>query len=391
MLYDFNVLIDRRQSECAKWNAFDDDVLPLPVADMDFRSPQPVLDALHQRVEHGVFGYPEWGKPKSTLMLGLRDLILERLQSRYAWHVSPEALVFFPGVVSGLNLACHALGGPDMGILIQPPVYPPFIHLAENSNSVYQQAQLQHQPDGSYEIDWQVFTGAFTPQSKIFVLCNPHNPVGRVFREDELRRLAEVCLERGVTILSDEIHCDLLFSGQTHIPIASLDPEIARNSITLMSPSKTFNLAGLFCSFAVIENPELRLRFAHAQEGRTGGVNLMGLVAAEAAYRDGQEWLDQLLVYLEANRNFLTSYVNAELPGIRMAAPEGTYLGWLDCRAAQLPEPPYEFFLSRARLALGDGKGFGLGGEGFVRLNFGCPRSLLSEALERMRRALADL
>ena len=202
--------------------------------------------------------------------------------------------------------------------------------------------------------------------------------------------MAEVCLRRNLVIVSDEIHCDLIFSGQTHFPTASLDEQVAQRTITLMAPSKTFNIAGLEFSFAVIQNPELRKRFQHANKGLVGGINLMGWVAALAAYRDGQEWLDQVLKYLEANRDFLYETVQKKLPGIRMSKPEGTYLAWLDCRGAGIPGSPYEFFLEKARVALNDGKTFGRGGEGFVRLNFGCPRSILAEGLERMRTALRD-
>lgn len=394
MQYDFDHPPERRNSECSKWNAYDEDVLPLPVADMDFKSPQPVLDALQHRVAHGVFGYPEWlSACKSTLLNSLQDLIVERMQKLYSWSIKTEDLVYFPGVVPGLNIASQALVGPRDGVLIQPPVYPPFLHLAKNAGAADQQAPLQRMSDGRYKIDWDVFEQGFNPDTKVFVLCNPHNPVGRVFQKEELERMAASCLDKGVTILSDEIHCDLLFSGQQHMPIAALDPEIGMNTITFMAPSKTFNLAGLYFSFAIIQNPELRKRFNKTKENRTGGVNVLGMVAAEAAYRQGQEWLEQLLRYLEGNRDFLARFVAEELPGVRMAIPEGTYLAWLDCRDAGIledegGETPYSFFLNRARVALNDGNGFGPGGEGFVRLNFGCARSVLAEALQRMKAAL---
>ena len=199
---------------------------------------------------------------------------------------------------------------------------------------IRQEMELTRNPDGSYAIDWEAFEAAFTPETRMFLLCNPHNPVGRVFRQDELERMAEICLRHGVIICSDEIHCDLLFSGQRHIPIASLNPEIARNTITLIAPSKTYNIAGLGCSIAIIQNESLRRRYRQAHKGLVHGVNVLGWVAGEAAYRDGQEWLDQLLVYLEANRDCLYDFVQHELPGVQMAKPEGTYLAWLDCREA---------------------------------------------------------
>jgi cystathionine beta-lyase len=223
----------------------------------------------------------------------------------------------------------------------------------------------------------------------MFLLCNPHNPVGRVYRHDELERLAEICLSHNVIICADEIHGDLIYRGQQHVPIAALDPEIAQHTITLTSPSKTFNLAGLQCSIAIIQNAELRRRYLEAKHGLVAWVNLMGLIAAQAAYREGQAWLDQLLIYLEANRDALHDFVRDELSGIHMAKPEGTYLAWLDCREA-IDGNPYEFFLREARVALGDGASFGRGGGGFVRLNFGCPRATLMEALTRMKRALDD-
>jgi cystathionine beta-lyase len=219
-------------------------------------------------------------------------------------------------------------------------------------------------------------------------MCNPHNPVGRVFRQGELLRLAKICLRKGVVICSDEIHCELLFSGERHTPIPSLAPEIAPNIITLMAPSKTFNLPGFQFSFAIIPDKILRTRYMQAGKGLAGWINIMGWVAARAAYQDGQDWLAQLLAYLEGNRDDLYGYVQDELPGIRMVKPEGTYLAWLDCRELDLPNSPYEFFLQHARVAFNDGAMFGKGGEGFVRLNFGCPKPLLIEALGRMKSAL---
>lgn len=391
MQYDFDMIHDRRASESAKWHTYDSDVLPLFVADMDFQSPQPVIEALHARIDHGIFGYPEWTTRKSGLYQRLYQVIIERLDRLYGWKVNPEEIVFFPGVVPALHAACHVLAGPGAGVLVQPPVYPPFLALARNTGAEHQEAPLSQDCDGKYEVDWQAFEAAIQPNTRAFVLCNPHNPVGRVFRRAELEQMAQICLSHGITIVSDEIHCDLVYPGEQHIPIATLDPEVARHTITLMAPSKTFNLAGLNTSFAIISDPRLRERFIQMQHSYTGGVNLLGLVAAEAAYRYGQEWLDQLLVYLDQNRNFVVDYVHRELPGIKTTLPEATYLAWLDCRAANLPQDPYTFFLEKARLALNDGRTFGTGGEGFVRLNFGCPRAVLAEALARMKDALATL
>jgi cystathionine beta-lyase len=254
-----------------------------------------------------------------------------------------------------------------------------------------QDALLNRQSDGHYEIDWGAFETSVTDQTRVFILCNPHNPVGRVFRRDELVRMAEICLDKGVVICSDEIHCDLLYKGQKHIPIASIDKEIALHSITLMSPTKTYNIAGLQCSFAIIQNQELRKKLENAMGGLVMWVNLIGLNATLTAYREGQEWLDQVLEYLEGNRDFIIEYVKSQLPGVQMAKPEGTYLTWLDCRNTGIQGNPYEFFLKEAQVALNDGLTFGRGGEGFVRLNLACNREVLAEALERMKAALEKI
>jgi len=285
-------------------------------------------------------------------------------------------------------LACHTLADPGGSALVQTPVYPPFLSAAKNAGMTRQDSPLLPDADLSYQIDWTGFEAAITDQTRLFILCNPHNPVGRVFRRDELERMAEICLRRGVPICSDEIHCDLLYRGHQHIPMASLSPEVARSTITLMAPSKTFNIAGLQCSFAIIQNPNLRQAFQQAGQGLVGWVNVMGLVAGLAAYRHGQAWLEALLPYLQANRDFLHQYVREHLPGVKMGLPEGTYLAWLDCRQAGISGSPYDFFLKEARVALNNGEAFGPGGEGFVRLNFGCPRATLVQALEQMRAAL---
>ncbi len=387
---DFDTIIDRRHSDSIKWGLYDEDVLPMWVADMDFTAPQPVIEALRKRVDHGVFGYPMdlLNKPGKTD--NFRNAIREWLERLYHWKVDPEAIVFVPGVVTAFNLVAHALAGPERGVLIQTPVYPPIFHVGKENRVLQQETPLTLQMDGSYTIDFDRFEAAITPQTSMFLLCNPHNPVGRVFTRRELERMGEICLRHGVTICSDEIHSDLIYSGQTHIPIAMLDPELARHTITLMAPSKTFNIAGLECSYAIISDAELRRKITSATQGLVSWVNLMGIEAATAAYQKGEGWLKRLMTYLEANRDFLVEQVQ-DLPGIKMAKPEGTYLAWLDCRDAGIPDNPFKFFLDRGRLALNDGVTFGPGGEGFVRLNFGCPRALLKDGVERMAKALKTL
>jgi cysteine-S-conjugate beta-lyase len=387
MRYNFDQLPQRRNTESAKWRIYPEEVLPLWVADMDFVSPEPVVRALRAAVDHGVFGYPRGLHGEGPELPEYADVIVERLRARYAWQIEPQDILFLPGIVVGLNVMSNMFRAQGGSLVVQPPVYPPILDTAQTAGLTRREAPLLRQPDGPYAVDWDQFTAAFQADTRAFVLCNPHNPVGRVYHRDELNRMAELCLAHDVVICSDEIHSDLIYRGQPHTPIASLAPEIAQRAITFIAPSKTFNMPGLQASIAIIQNAELRQRFQAARQMLVHGINLLGLVAMCAAYSEGQEWLEQLLVYLEANRDFLYDFVNNELPGLNMAKPEGTYLAWIDCRGAQL-EKPYDFFLNNARVALSDGAIFGTGGQGFVRLNFGCPRSMLEEALIRMKQAL---
>jgi cystathionine beta-lyase len=355
------------------------------VADMDFRSPEPVIQAIQDRAAHGVFGY-------AGELPGLHQAVVDRMVQRYGWDVQPEHLVFMPGVVTGFNMAAHAFVGAGEGVLIQTPVYMPFLDVARNVGGLFQQAELARDSNGQYNVDWEKLEANITSDTRMFLLCNPHNPVGRVYTRVELERMAEICLRHNLIICADEIHSDLVFPGYNHIPMALLSPEIEQKTVTLIAPSKTFNIAGLACSVAVIPNTELRKKFSHGGLGLVHGVNVLGLIAAKAAYLEGQEWLDQLMDYLLSNRDYLYEYVNSELPGVHMGKPEGTYLAWLDCRESAANQSgflcPCEFFIKKARVGMNDGAAFGKGGEGFVRLNFGCPRSMLVEALSRMRQAL---
>ncbi len=380
-MYDFDQVIDRRSTYAIKWYWYGEEVLPMWVADMDFMSPAPVIRALQARVAHGVFGYEQYPP-------ALKEVIVARLKQRYQWDVDPDAILFLPGVVPAFNLAVQAFVGAEESLLIQTPVYPPILDAAETAGVQSQSMPLTCQVDGTYAIDFDRFAHSLTADTRMFLLCNPHNPVGRVFCRDELLRMAEVCMQRDVLICSDEIHGDLIFQGHQHIPIAALDEAIAARTITLMAPSKTFNIAGLHCSFAVIPDAMLRERYQATRRGLLGSVNVLGYTAALAAYEEGQPWLAEVLRYLEANRDFAFDYVQAHLPGITMVKPEGTYLAWLDCRASAIAEDPHTFFLEKAKVALNDGGTFGADGKGFVRLNFGCPRALLAEGLTRMREAL---
>jgi cystathionine beta-lyase len=380
MPYDLNQIIDRRSSDSVKWRRYDEDVLPLWVADMDFPSPQAVIRALQERVAHGLFGY---AIPPDDLP----QVVQERLARLYDWQVEVDDIFFLPGVVSGFNLVCQAICASGDDILVETPIYPPMLTAPENAGSILKTVPLV---EGStrYERDLQAFEGAINERTSLLLLCTPHNPTGRVFERSELERLAEICLRHDVVICSDDIHCDIVFSGQQHVPIAAIAPEVAAQTITLFAPSKTFNVPGLSCSVGVIQNSDLRDKLTKTGAGLVPHVNLMGYTAALAAYRHGQAWLDQLLVYLEDNCDYLLDYLAAHMPAIKCYKPEGTFLAWLDCREAGIPGNPHEFFLEQARVAVNDGAKFGPEGEGFVRLNFACPRATLTEALERMRGAL---
>ena len=326
MTYDFDRLVDRRRTDSSKWQKYGPDVVPLWVADMDFQSPEPVIRALRDRVEHGVFGYLALEQPE------FHELFADRLLKRYGWRVSPDAVVIIPGVIPGFNVAGRILTAPGDGLILQTPVYPPILRAASSIGLTREEAPLARRADGRYEIDVDAFSAAIRERTRFFLLCNPHNPVGRVFTRDELTSLAQVCLRRGLAIVADEIHCELTLGSNRHTPIASLDPEIAERTITLMAPSKTFNLAGLKCSVAIIPNATLREKFIAGRIDLVQTVNVFGYTAAFAAYRDGQPWLDELLRYLEANRDFVTGYVRSRLPGVSVFPP-----GDLS-RLARLPE-----------------------------------------------------
>jgi cysteine-S-conjugate beta-lyase len=384
MKYDFDQVIQRKGTDSFKWQKYGDEVIPLWVADMDFASPEPIIEALHKRVDHRVFGYV---RPGADLI----DVIRRRLKKLYGWEVSEEHVVFVPGVVTGFNLSFLLFADPGDSVLVQTPVYSHIVTGPVSRGRILAIAPLTRKED-TYEIDFDAFEKILNDRKcKIYLLCNPHNPVGRVFRRDELERLADICIRHNVLICADEIHCDLLYPGYEHIPIATLGEEIADRTITLMSPSKTFNVAGLKCSFAIIKNPLLRETWINGSADLIPHVNIFGLTAALAAYSDGQEWLNQCLLYLTGNRDFLVDYVRKKLPSLRMTKMEGTYLAWIDCRQSGISGNPQRFFLEESKVALTDGIECGQGGEGFVRLNLACSRKTLAEALERMVCALARL
>ncbi|HEV7263424.1 MAG TPA: PatB family C-S lyase [Falsiroseomonas sp.] len=379
-MIDFDTPIERRASGCAKWTRFGPEVLPMWVADMDFAVAEPILAAMRARLDHPVLGY-------GIAQAGLKARIVAWLAAQYGWQVPEEAIVPMPGVVPGFNLALRATCAPGAGVVVQTPVYPPMLKAPAN----WALRRLDAPLTAAGEVDMAALRDALGQvRGGAFLLCNPHNPTGRVFRRAELEAMAQACLSAGAAIISDEIHCDLLFDGRRHIPVASLAPEVAAQTITLMSAGKTWNIAGLNACWAVVPDAALRARFAHAIAGVADHVNILGLVATEAALAEGEPWRQAVLAYLQDNRDWLGQAVAERLPGIAMHQPEGTYLAWLDCRGSAAAADPQGFFLERAKVGLNAGPDFGPPGAGFVRFNFGCPRATLEEGIGRMAAALAQ-
>jgi cysteine-S-conjugate beta-lyase len=375
--FDFDTVIDRGNTGSEKWDKYKGrDIIPLWVADMDFRSPPAVIEALHERVSHGVFGYTHPSQ-------GLIDAVMGHLERDFDWRIKPEWIVWLPGLVCGLNVLCRAVGDFDDEVVTFTPVYPPFLSAPPLSQRTLVTVPL-HLANGRWEFDLEELERAITPRTKLLLLCSPHNPVGRCWSREELLALAELAARHNLVIGSDDIHAGLILDkDKRHIPIATLSPETASRTITLLAPSKTFNIPGLGCSFAVIPDQGLRNAFKKAKGRIVPHVNTLGYTAAEAAYRDGEEWRTTLIDYLRANRDLVIEAVG-RMPGLSVTQVEATYLAWIDTRQRGI-EHPGRFF-EEAGVGLSDGTDFGA--PGFVRLNFGCARSLLIEALQRMEHAL---
>lgn len=385
---NFNIIPDRRKNfNRTKWTWYKKDILPMWVADMDFPAPKPILDALHKAVNHGVLGYEIPGTV-------IQETVAARMDRLYSWKVKPESVLTVTGIVSGFTVAARAFCSPKKGVAIQTPVYNEFHQVKNNVGIPQFDIPFVKNVEGnliSYEIDWDLFEKR-VKKAGIFLLCNPHNPLGIIFSRKELTRMAEICIRNKVLIVSDEIHSELLLDGNTFIPMAKISSEVAQNTITLVAPSKTFNVPGLFCGFAIIPNKELRERYEAERSHLSMHVASMGLHAARAAFSGKCDpWLAELQEYLTANRNFMLEYVTRYMPDVRTTVPAATYLGWLDFTQTDIEGSPYEFFKDKARVALSEGKIFGNEGAGHIRLNFGTSRKTLEQGLERMRKALSSL
>ena len=378
MQYNFDEIINRKNTDSFKWDFFQDPegTIPMPVADMDFKSPEPILQALRDVTEHGVFGY-------SIIPEELKNVLQERLERLYGWKTEKEWQVWIPGLVPAITATCRAIGEIGDAVLTSIPVYHPF-HLAPN----YVGKKLQTFPlieiENRWTFDFEALEKAITKDTKLFMLCNPYNPAGTVFTREELEKLAEICQHNNLIICSDEIHCDLILDkNKKHIPIASLNQVAENMTITLLAPSKTFNIAGLGCSVAIISNPELRQKFNAAKDGFFPPLPRHSMVAAMAAYRDCEDWRLQLIDYLKANHDYMFHELNG-YKGLKMLPLEATYLAWID--ASETGIDNIQERILKAGVRLMNGKIFM--GEGFLRLNFACPKSVLVEAVKRIKMAL---
>ena len=380
MTLDFDRTIDRRNSDSLKWSdSRGHHAIPMWVADMDFAAPECVTRALRERIHQGVFGYP-------IVTEDVTRAVITWAEHHYRWRIDPEWMVWLPGLVPGIHVACLALAGTGDEVLTFIPAYPPFLSAPRLTGRTLKTVPLTRE-NARWTLDVDEFRQAITRRTKLLLFCNPHNPVGRLFGHEELSAVAETCARHGLVVCSDEIHCDLLLEPGRHVPFASLNDELADRTVTLMSPSKTFNLSGLSCGFAVIPNRELRQRFQTAARDLVPQPNALGYVACRAAYESGETWRVALNDYLRGNRDLLESFFTEQLPQFGLSHVEATYLAWIDAR--WLGERNGASFFDAAGVRLSDGGPFQ--GPGFVRLNFGCPRQTLRDALERMLAAVRQV
>ena len=384
--YNFDEIIERHGTDCVKYDMLEEvfgnsDALPLWVADTDFRVPDFIMDALHQRMNHEILAYSY--RPDSYF-----ESIINWVDRRHGWKIDKEMITSSPGVVSAVTMLIMALSEPGDKVIVQPPVYFPFFTSIKGSGRKMVENPLMLK-DGRYTFDFENLRKIIDPQTKLLILCSPHNPGGMVWKMEELEELSRICTENGIVIISDEIHADLVFSGNKHIPVPMVSEEIAMNCAVLMAASKTFNVAGLSTAFVIIPNKKIRVKYekvlhtVHIDSG-----NIFGNIATEAALTNGDDWLSQLMTYLEDNYNFLETFLTARMPQVKIMKPEATFLVWLDFSAYNLTEKQLGKVLIEGGVALNNGGRFGTGGEGYFRLNFACPRAVLEEGLNKIEKAL---
>ena len=390
-MYNFDKIIHREESHSVKYDLRKhffkkEDVIPMWVADMDFETPEFIRDAIKKRAEHPIYGYSI--KPDSYF-----QSIIQWLKTRHQWEIKKEDILFSPGVVPGFTLAILAYSKPGDKVVVQPPVYFPFFQAVTDNDRELLHNQLIEK-DNYYTIDFEDLEKKLSdPKTKILLTSSPHNPVGRVWNKEELQKMTALCVKHQVVLLSDEIHGDLVFKGQKHIPAAHLNQEAANQCVTFMAPSKTFNVAGLSTSFLIIQNPELKKKYEEVLNAfHLGMGNVFGNVALEAAFNEGGAWLDELMEYLSQSADYVKEFLDKNIPEITYRKPEATYLLWLNCKSLNLNDEELQaFFVNEAGLALNNGSMFGLGGSGFMRMNIACPIETTKKALEQLHLAILKI
>lgn len=388
-LSQFDQVINRKKTDSVKWDYTKrifgvEDVLPMWVADMDFQAPEEVIDALHTRVDHGIFGYTMPGSK-------MEEAVKNWLKSRHSWEIDPKTITYSPGIVTAISMAIHAFTTSEDKIVVQPPVYYPFFEIAQKHKREVLYNQLLLNENFRYEIDFNDLEEKLSDErTKLFILCNPHNPSGRVWSKEELTKIGDLCIKHNVLIISDDIHSDLLLFGNQYTPIASIRKDIANQTITCIAPSKTFNLAGLQASILLIPNDSLKRRYNEVQQlFGVMGINTLGADAMQAAYEHGSNWLDELIQYLQENVLLIEEYLMNHLPQVKIMRPESTYLVWIDVRSLNKSDKELqELLLNKGKLALHIGSKFGKNGEGFLRINIACPKETLLDGLKRLKIAL---
>ena len=386
MRYDFDELIDRKSTDSVKWNGLKDlygrdDVIPMWVADMDFKSPPQIIKALKERADHGIFGYP-------MIDENYFDSFITWIEKKHGWKINKEWIVPTDGVVDALKISILSYSKPGDNVVIQSPVYYPFYNITKSNGRMILKNPLKLSKNG-YEMDFEDLNNKLSiDRTKLLILCNPHNPVGRVWKKEELERLSEVCLKKDIIILSDEIHSDLVYSPHKHTPIASLSQDIQKKVLAFYAPSKTFNLPGLHASFVVIPDDKLRNEYKNMIKSvSTDSLNIFGMVGAKAAYENGEDWLNELLKYLKDNIEFVLKFFSENMPDLKIVEPEGTYLMWLDFRKYGDENTVKDILINKAKVGLEEGSIFGEEGEGFFRMNVACPKGLLKKACESIYKA----
>ncbi|MBP1913105.1 cystathionine beta-lyase [Lederbergia galactosidilyticus] len=385
-MYKLNEKADRINTSSLKWDGMkpafgNNELLPMWVADMDFSPPIAVIEKLKERIDHGVFGY-------TIANENTAQAIVDWTSKRHGWEIQPEWILYSPGVVPSIGMAIQAFTEVGDKVLLQSPVYTPFFNMIENNMREVVNSPLKL-VNGRYEIDFADFEEKLKSGVKLFLLCSPHNPGGRVWSKEELTKIAELCKQYGVLIAADEIHADITFAPHQHFPLTSLDPSYQDFVVTFMAPSKTFNLAGLQASFLVVPNQEMRKKLILIQQTvNLTSLNTFGMIAMEAAYRDGEEWLNECIDYIEENINLIDEVISQSIPELEVMRPEGSYLVWIDCRKTGLNDKQLrDTLLEKAKLAVNFGASYGKGGEGFIRLNPACHRSIVEEGLNRLKLA----